>query len=442
MKKTNKLFIKIIIGVAIVLLLLLVGGLIILSLSNRKPAAAFYGISEKTRAEIITNLQKSGTARKNGKDPYEIVILDDSKPLENALKSVRKIDILFVHDGLNAEKIYKTVQDKDIGFVKDAALNGMSTSIKQTAPVYTDKKFISSIPNNLTEEKRKEYYDVNRLHTKVSAIPLLNDNMEIDVKFQNFLDSKIGAVNKLNDIEKLSEYNKKVARTPILFAAGDDDEIINVYGALVEALNGLDAWEKTVKEIKKATDSKKKGNISVSDVAENLLKEGNPLYETSQMLKKWISSGYIPKNITQLNKKDVKAYVNAEDTAVVFMTLEEHRTYDEKVISKYRSIYYPSKTMSVKRNFSAPVIMAVPLSKNEMARKSIKMLTKDMQTQLSYGTGLAPAQANCGIPDKQADDARYWVAASEKPVPLLSDAAFLSKTQKAAFAAALRADLR
>ena len=90
-------------------MLLLIGGLLLLSLSNRKPAAAFYGISEKTREVIVNNLQKTGIARKNGKEPYEIVILDDSKPLENALKSVRKIDILFVHDGLNAERIYKNL---------------------------------------------------------------------------------------------------------------------------------------------------------------------------------------------------------------------------------------------------------------------------------------------------------------------------------------------
>ena len=441
MKQSNKLF-KIIIVIVAILLLLLIGGLLLLSLSNRKPAAAFYGISEKTREVIVNNLQKTGIARKNGKEPYEIVILDDSKPLENALKSVRKIDILFVHDGLNAERIYKNIQEKDLGFIKDIALNGMSTSIKQTAPTYTDNKYINVIPSNISEVKRNEYIENNRIHTKVCAIPMLSDNFEIDVKYQNFKDSKINGINVLKDIETLSDYNKKVSRTPILFAGGDDEELINVYGALTEALCGLDKWNQAVNEIKKATDLKKKSNISVSDIAENLIKEGNALYDAHQLLKTWISAGYIPKNMIQLNKKDVKAYVYAEDTAIVFMTLEEHRTYDEKIISKYRSIYYPGATMTPKRSFTAPVIMALSLSKDSMSRKSITQLTRDLQSQLSSGTGLAPALANCSVPDKQADDARYWIAASEKPVPAMSDAAFLNKTQKAAFAAALRANLR
>ena len=104
--------------------------------------------------------------------------------------------------------------------------------------------------------------------------------------------------------------------------------------------------------------------------------------------------------------------------------------------------WYPSLTSifaNVERTFSAPIIMAIPYSKNKIAMDSIKKLaTVEYQERLSIKTGLAPVQKNCAIPDRQADDVRYWVAASEVPFVGLSEAAFTDAKTRKMFADILR----
>lgn len=435
-QKTN-VFFKVVLIIAIIIVFLIAASFVLLSLMNRKPRAAFYGISEKTRNVIVQNLQRTST-RRNNQEPYEIIVLDDTISLSDSLKKNRKIDILFIHDGFNAEYAYNFATKKNFGFIKDEILSGMTSSIRAVAPDYKDSKFKNGIPEVLPEKERNELLENNRLHTKVAAVPILSDNSEIDVNYGFFNESEVGKVDSFTDLEKIAEYAKGKVNSPVLIAAGDDDCLINVYGALTESLSGIESWQNAVDEIKKAAER----NASLSVVAENLVKEGKPFYEANELLKSWIKNGYLAKNVSQFTKRDIKAFASLDQAAIIFMTLEEHRTYETSTISKYSSIYYPSNESGIYRSFSSPTIMAVPMSKNEAAHESIKKLSNDLQQSLSFGTGLAPTQSQCAIPDRQADDARYWIAASQSPVPLLTDAAFLNKDQKTAFANQLRSELR
>ena len=439
-KNIKSLLIKIAAIVTIAFLVLFSVIFTALYFLNKKPVAGFYGISEKTRAVIEKNLQSS-VKTKDGKRAYDIIVLDDTVPLQDAMKSSRKLDILFVRDGANAQYAYNLVQQKNLGFPKDEVLSGMTSSIKQTVTEYKDKKYIEKIPENLTDEQRNHIHEENRFYHKTCSIPVLLDNYEIDVHFQVFNDSKVGSINYWKDLETLSDYSKKTGKIPVLFAGGDDRELLNIVGALTEALSGRTELEKAVNELQKSLSSNKKGNNALMENAEKLISEGNALYPAVNFLKEWKKKGYLPRNFTQLSKRDVIAYTNAEEPVILFMNLEEHRLYNEKLISKYRTIYFPSDSGNQRRNFTAPVIMAVSLSKNEQSRNSIKLLGRNLQEKLSFGSGLAPALANCSIPDKQADDARYWIAATEKPVPALSDAAFLNESQRALVAGIIRAEL-
>ena len=74
-----------------------------ISVISKKPNAAFYGVSERNRDSIIQILQKTHI-RKNGRSkPFNIIVLDDTQSLENALKKSPKPDILFIYNGLNAD---------------------------------------------------------------------------------------------------------------------------------------------------------------------------------------------------------------------------------------------------------------------------------------------------------------------------------------------------
>ncbi len=438
---TNKnTFAKVVAAVSVAAVLLIAASLVIVYAVNKKPRAAFYGISESTRLEIVKNLQKTAT-RKNGKEPYAVIVLDDTVSLEQSLRKSKKIDILFINDGLNAKKAYETVQKKDLGFVKAESLNGISTSIKNSVPEYRDRFFKNTVKKNPGQEEAVVLAEKNRLHTKVCAVPILSDHYEINVKYDFFEKSSVGSVKSISDLEKIAEFTREKVSAPVIFAAADDTELINVYGALTEALSGKDAWKAAAAQIQNLSVSEK-GQKEFSELAEKLTREGGEFYMANEILKKWNENRFFPRNIAQISKRDVRAYVSSGGNAILFLTLEEHRSYEKNVIGEYSSIYYPSQTAGAYRHFTAPVIMAVPLSRNEISRASIIRLSGEFQKNLTFDTGLAPVRTQAAVPDRQADDARYWIAASETPFPAMSDAAFLNAAQKSAFAESLRRNLR
>lgn len=138
----------------------------------------------------------------------------------------------------------------------------------------------------------------------------------------------------------------------------------------------------------------------------------------------------------------MKIFMQTEIVTAAFQNLSEHRTFERPVIAKYTSVYIPAETETSVRFFTSPVILGISLSKDKIARAAIEKLSNEFQSQLSFATGLAPVQANCSVPDVQADDVRYWVAASDEPLPALADWIFTTKGQKNAFAEALRNLLR
>ncbi|WP_287045992.1 hypothetical protein, partial [Treponema sp.] len=205
--KTKITFKSIIFSISAAIILFFILFFVILSLLNKKPVAAFYGIPENTQKGITAVLQKTHTRRNKKSLPYEIVILNDTLDLKSAIKNSKKPDILFIYNGRNAEYAASLAAAKKSGF--DAqVLNGMTTSVKTTA------------------------YSANG---KITGVPLLIDNYEIDVNLNAFKNSGVPAVNFWNDIERLAEKTKSASVVPVLFSAGNDEMLINVFGALVES---------------------------------------------------------------------------------------------------------------------------------------------------------------------------------------------------------------
>lgn len=393
---------------AILLIFLLL--FFVLYLVSRKPVAAFYGIPENAQNGITSVLQQTHTRRNKKSVPYEIVTLNDAVDLKSALKSTKKPDILFINTGLNADYAASVSAAKKTGFGAEI-LDGMTTSIKASAP--TAKGLIT-------------------------GVPLLIDNYEIDVQVEPFTKSGIDSVVVWNDMSRLAKKLKTPSIIPILFAAENDESLINFFGALVESTSGVQAWNSMVKKLTALSDSGKTTFSAYEELVNQMKQEDGELFKAATLVQSWKKEGFIPNNISQISFRDIYTYMSANLTPIAFMTLSQHRTIEYKTISKFSSIYYPSVNANAERYFTSPVILAVPLSRDKVARNSIRLLSNSMQTLLCSRTGLAPVQANCSTPDKQSDDVRYWVAASNKPLPALSDAAFTKKTERNAFASALR----
>ena len=366
--------------------------LTVLTVMNKKPNAAFYGISERNRDAIIKILQKTHV-RKNGRsEPFNIIILDDTQTLENELKKSKKPDILFIYNGLNADYALSLVKKRKLR-LPASALDGMTSSIRS----------IMQIEGN-----------------SIGAVPLLIDHYEVDVHTKMFKSSGVQNIETWNDIGRFCKTLESSLTSPAFFAGGNDREIINIVGALTESLSGKVAWDSACKKI---IDFNSNGKNSSAELRE---------------LQDWLANGILRRNVYQTQLSDIKFFMSGDLSALALLTLSEHRMLEHDIVSQFTSVYYPSAFAGNERHFTAPIIMGIPLSKNKTAHNSLIQMAGNFQSELSMTSGLAPVQANAAVPDVQADDVRYWVAASSSPLPSLSDAAFKSEDERAAFAKELR----
>lgn len=396
------------------LLILFAALILIVSISSKKPVAAFYGISERNQKQIVSVLQTTHTRKNKNSLPFEIVTLDSSISLERALKKSKKPDLLFIEGGLNKNYAEK-LSEKKSGGISVSLLNGMTSSIKQ-----------------LVEEKKQKIY----------SVPLLIDNYELDVNLEKFYSSNIKQLNVLSDLEKLAKVTKSSTPSPIVFAGADDERLINFFGALIEAVSGSETLNSVKIKISNKIAEGKVSQNDFYDLLTGLTGSKGELNDTFKILKNWQNQGLLPKNITSITTKDITAFLQADLSTAAFMTLSDHREIERDIISNYSSVYYPAIQQNVPRSFTSPVIFAVPLSKDKVSQKAVYKLSDELQTKLSAATGLAPVQANCPVPDVQADNVRYWVAASGTPVTPLAQSLFVSKQQQNSFAEALRSQLR
>ena len=70
------------------------------------------------------------------------------------------------------------------------------------------------------------------------------------------------------------------------------------------------------------------------------------------------------------------------------------------------------------------------------------MISKEGQEKLCAQTGFAPVLAQCKTVDRQADDARYWVAATNPPLQGLSRDITLTAEQKEDLSKSIQAAVR
>lgn len=407
-------FKSIILLISAFLLILFAALILLVSISSKKPVAAFYGISERNQKQIVSVLQTTHTRKNKNSLPFEIVTLDSSISLERALKKSKKADLLFIEGGLNKNYAEK-LSEKKSGGISVSLLNGMTSSIKQ-----------------LVEEKKQKIY----------SVPLLIDNYELDVNLEKFYSSNIKQLNVLSDLEKLAKVTKSSTPSPIVFAGADDERLINFFGALIEAVSGSETLNSARTKISNKIAEGKVSQNDFYDLLTGLTGSRGELNDTFKILKNWQNQGLLPKNITSITTKDISAFLQADLSTAAFMTLSDHREIEHDIISNYSSVYYPAVQQNVPRSFTSPVIFAVPLSKDKVSQKAVYKLSDELQTKLSAATGLAPVQANCPVPDVQADNVRYWVAASGTPVTPFAQSLFVSKQQQNSFAEALRSLLR
>ena len=381
------------------LIIILAAAFTAIGIASYKPTVVFYNINEKTQKAILSEIQSMPVGRKGKNLKYNVTVLDSALPL-SAQKKAFKGNLLFAtmdYDVQDAAKSGK-IKKMDINL-----LEGMPTTTRNNA----------LIKNN-----------------KICALPVLYDFYEIDVNQQAFYDSKIGKIADWNDFMSFLSKTATKDFYPLAFSGGEPEELLNFIGCLTEALSGESALKTAEDKLYQAFKTQKENALITA--LEELCKEDGALFKAVSAMRNIDTEKLCSNSSFSFTKDDTKFFIDNKLCNSVFLKLSDHRNIDSKVINEYVSIYVPGNDVNGERSFLAPTICAMPLKNNKSTNSTLKLLASSRQTSLSMKSTLAPAQASCGTPDKQADDVRFWLAASNGPVIPLSGAVPSAHMRKAA----------
>src|SRR5574344_374190 len=208
--KINKKIVFIAAAIVIVMLILC----IVTCSAVKKPVIAFYGL-DKSQVDGFEQVLVSSA--KNAKsNSFRFVVLDGSKPLGKQAKSA---DLLFIMNGRAASSAAAKLEKKHTGLAP-SALDSATSSIRGLAVKAKDGKLIS--------------------------VPVLSDHFEIDIDTELLHESGIKTVATCKDIEKYARAVQKKVKYPISFPGSDGVFMTSLVGAVGEAFNGTQAYDKAL----------------------------------------------------------------------------------------------------------------------------------------------------------------------------------------------------
>lgn len=365
---------------------------------------AFYKIEEKER-QAITEVIRQAASEKH----IDVVFVDynSEKPLKDELPLTKKPNIVITTSG----HAVQTAADKasSLASLPLELSAGMTSSMK------------SAIIKN---------------GDSITALPLLSSHFEVDIDSVEIQSAQTQYINTWNDVEKFMREQKRKKEAPMIFAGGNPDFLLTLVGAMAESIDGPDSYSDAVKIIKE-TSNPVKTVIKLCDEPDS------PLATSIKQLKSWYKLGFIHPGTFSMQQNDVEAFASSRLSSVLFMSLEDHRNIAQKTISRFTSIYFPSEHGANMRIFTGNTYYAVPLIKSKKSSELLaSLITPEYQESLARATGLAPVLAQCRVPDKQSNEARYWIAATTAPLPGLANEVFMTKQHKATIAAEIASRIK
>ncbi len=379
MKATGKKLLIILLVAA-----LLAGGLVAGLLLYQKAGVAgsstiaFYRVPQNVQNAVLEVLNEElEQASGNHKKPFEAVLLNDQLSLEEQKETLKDCGaVIFVND-LETAQFFEGPVAKSIDL---ALAEGYPSSI------------LSSLKLGGNGDS-------------VKILPFLYDFYELDVNYPLYKKSGMKSLDVWIDLAETGYRELQLTKAPVILPAADDRELLNIMGLIAEAHSGYEAYDKMLEDFD----------------LETALAYGNPLAQAVGEVKGLLQHGIIPYDSLKFTADDVLFYLDYQLAGITFTKLSQHRKITNKVVNNYTSIYCPSKVFTSDRKFAADQYSISLIKKNKTTELLLKNLTDSLQTQLATKTGLAPVQKNCAVPDHQADDVRFWLAASKGPVMPLAN---------------------
>lgn len=365
------------------------------SKADKTITVGFYNTTESIQ-QALTKLTQE-YADKNDKNIAFYNFDSENSFYEQVQK--HKLDLIFASDGYAVKNAVSAASEGSS--FSDIDLSGLFSTMVESAK---------------TKEK------------KYNAIPLIFDNFEIDIEISAFKMSGMKAIATWKDIAEFSQIQTGKTDYPVSFAGVEPVLLLDLFGALGEAMEGKEAYDKAAEILIQAANS---GDFDAEEIVKKLfIYPDAPIPYSMYYLQQYVKKGYITPAAQYLKHTDINSYIQQRVTNLFFTTLSTHRTYDPKAVARYSSIYVPSNTRPEQRHFTANITFAVPVSKKADNEALVQeLISTASQASLSQMTGLAPVLANCPTPDKQSDDARFWIAATSTPVAGLGHEAELTEEE-------------
>ncbi len=373
---------------------------------DKTPVIAFYKVEENTAKSMQQAIQEYCQEKS-----IEVVFseINDSETLEKQINE-KDIRLVFTSAG-NAQRTVSKFTEENAG-ISENIFENLSISIRQCI-IYDEKN-----------------------PTIASAVPVLHDNIELDVNMNRLRNGEVTVINTIGDLENFALEQKKAKNDieyPLMFAGKDPVNFFDLLGALCEAIDGPRFYDDALEIINNSAENP-------AESARLLLTDPKaPMVNTAITLKRFFAEGLIYQGCFNFTEKDLQGFCKQDFTTAMFMTLSQHRQFKDISFRSYKNSYIPSVTETPERNFTANIVYAVPLTPGNQVNSLVKeLLSDEFQEKLCYKTGLAPVAKNCRTPDIQSDDARYWIAATNKPRPGLGHDTTLTREQLDTLKAAVR----
>jgi len=259
---------------------------------------------------------------------------------------------------------------------------------------------------------------------KLYALPLLNDFFKMEINTGLLKKSDDLQINDWDAFLAVSKNLAKEKNNPITFAGKNSREVLDFYGALCEALNGIDSYNEAVMLMNENATLPMEGLASLLCDSSN-----SPLATAVAYLKNWNKHNLINKNsFSEFTTNDINTLAERNLNGLVFQNLSSFRQCNQ--MKSFDQFFLPSRSKRAERHFTANIIYALKFSKNSKVNTILENLVSGgSQSNLSRNTGLAPVLANAKTPDIQASDARFYVAATSYPLAGLGHESALNAAQ-------------
>lgn len=355
---------------------------------------AVYGLEPYQASALKTELESPSSPLKT---KVNVQIYNSEAPFPQHISSFSKPAMIITTAGYGANEAVKLSSRK--AFVPSAAVSELTSTMKNS---------------------------VIRENELIKALPILSDHLEMDINTSAFKSSDVKFINTWNDVEAFFSSQKNSEKMTLSFAGLDGKFLLTLLGGISESIDGRDSYLQAKKILQEAG----KKSFNAEELAEKLCSNhDSPFISSIKMLNRWYKRGYISEANYKNQQSDILNLIERQQTASLFLTLSQHRNAGKR-ISDFSSTYIPSERTADQRIFTGSTVYAVPLNKSKKTLELSQALTsREVQEKISRATGLAPVHSSCHTSDKQADDVRYFIAATKQPFAGLGQEIYLTSEQ-------------